>query len=143
MELGKVSVVIPSYNEGDYLIDTVRCVLENTRYPDFQGVMVDDGSTDGSGEQVSCFFKDSGLVSVIRAPGLGVAGTRNLGAQSSSGEVLIFLDAHSYTPPGWMTGLVEPLADPEVGMVGPGFADLKSFGGAPGMGVIWRDASLE
>jgi glycosyltransferase involved in cell wall biosynthesis len=36
MELGKVSVVIPSYNEGDYLIDTVRCVLENTRYPDFR-----------------------------------------------------------------------------------------------------------
>lgn len=143
MELGKVSVVIPSYNEGDYLVDTVRCILENTRYPDFQVVVVDDGSTDGSGQQVSRLFKASGLVSVIRAPGLGVAGARNLGAQNANGDVLIFLDAHSYTPPGWMTTLVRPLADPEVGMVGPGFADLKRVGDAPGMGVIWRDASLE
>jgi glycosyltransferase involved in cell wall biosynthesis len=143
MNQGKVSVVIPSFNEGDYLVDTVRCVVENTRYPDFQVVVVDDASTDGSGNEVARLFLDTGRVSVTRSPGLGVAGARNLGAEKADGRVLVFLDAHSYTPPGWLEGLLEPLADPQVGMVGPGFANLQHADEALGVGAAWRDAALE
>ena len=143
MNLSKVSVVIPAHNEGENLIDTVGCILENTVYPDFEIIVVDDGSTDGSGDRVADSFGAKGRVSVVRAAGLGVAGARNLGAQWASGEILVFLDGHCYTPPGWMTALIAPLGDPQVGIVGPSFASLHEGNGARGFGATWRDASLE
>jgi glycosyltransferase involved in cell wall biosynthesis len=143
MSLGKVSVVIPSYNEGENLVDTVRCVLDHASYEDFEVLVVDDGSTDGSGDRVSRFLGSNGQMQVLRTPGLGVAGARNWGAQAARGDILIFLDAHSYTPPGWMASLVSPLSNPQVGMVGPAFASLQHGNDAQGLGVIWRDASLE
>jgi glycosyltransferase involved in cell wall biosynthesis len=136
MSPGKVSVVIPSYNEGENLVDTVRCILDYASYEDFEIVVVDDGSTDGSGERVTRLFGSDGQTHVLRTPGLGVAGARNLGAQAAQGDILIFLDAHSYTPPGWMTALISPLADPQVGMVGPAFASLQHGNDVQGLGVI-------
>jgi glycosyltransferase involved in cell wall biosynthesis len=140
---GKVSVVIPSYNEGENLVDTVGCILDHASSEDFEIVVVDDGSTDGSGERVSWLFGSNGQTRVLQTPGLGVAGARNLGAQAAQGDVLIFLDAHSYTPPGWIAALITPLVDPQVGMVGPAFASLQHGNDVQGLGVMWRDASLE
>ena len=57
--------------------------------------------------------------------------------------MLVFLDGHCYTPPGWLSALCAPLADPQVGIVGPAFADLLQVNGPCGYGAIWRDAGLE
>lgn len=143
MNLGRVSIVIPAHNEGENLLDTVRCILENTTYPDFEVVVVDDGSTDNSGDHIASLFGGDGRVSVVRAEGLGVAGARNFGIHPATGEILVFLDGHCYTPPGWMTALIAPLADPQVGMVGPSLASLHHGDGTRGLGITWRDASLE
>ncbi len=139
----RVSIVIPSHNEGENLVDTVRCVLENTVHPDFEIVVVDDGSTDGSGDRVSHVFGKDSRVSRVRAEGVGVANARNLGATCASGQVLVFLDGHCYTPPNWMAGLIQPLADARVGMVGPAIATMRYGSDVRGLGLIWRDASLE
>ena len=143
MNWSKISIVIPAHNEGENLVDTVRCVLENSDHPDLEVIVVDDGSTDGSGERVTSNFGSKSRVSVVPANGLGVAGARNLGAQAAAGQVLVFLDGHCYTPPGWMASLIAPLADPEAGIVGPCFASLVRDEGARGFGIRWKDASLE
>jgi glycosyltransferase involved in cell wall biosynthesis len=140
---GRVSIVIPSHNEGENLVDTVRCILENTAYPDFEIVVVDDGSTDGSGDRLSDDFGSDSRVSVVRAEGVGVARARNLGATCASGKVLVFLDGHCFTPPHWMAGLIQPLADARVGMVGPAIATMHYSSDVRGLGLTWRDASLE
>ena len=62
----RVSIVIPAFNEGENLVDTVRCVLENTAYPDFEIVVVDDGSTDGSGDRLANVIGKDGRVGVVR-----------------------------------------------------------------------------
>ena len=141
-QAGKVSVVIPAFNEGANLVDTVRYVLENTVYPDFEIVVVDDGSTDGSGDRLSHLFGDDSRVEVVRANCGSVAKARNRGAMSASGQILIFLDAHCYAPPNWMTRLIEPLADTRVGMVGPAIGNMGYGGDVRGWGMTWRDASL-
>lgn len=146
MNLGKVSVVIPARNEGQNLVDMVSSMLENTSYPDFEIIVVDDGSTDGSGDRIAADFGGNGHLSVARAAGLGVSGARNLGAKRAVGEILLFLDGHCYTPPGWMAALVEPLDDPQVGLVGPSFASLHEGHRSSdcwGFGATWRDISLE
>jgi GT2 family glycosyltransferase len=106
-------------------------------------VVVDDGSTDGSGDRVSHVFGNNRRVSMIRGEGVGVAKARNLGAARASGEILIFLDGHCFTPPHWMSQLIQPLALKRVGLVGPVFAIMHRGHNARGLGLIWRDASLE
>lgn len=138
----KVSVVIPALNEGENLVDTVRCVLENTAYPDFEVLVVDDGSTDGCGDRLSRAFGHDRRVGMVRAEGLGPAGARTLGATCASGKILIFLDAHCYTPPNWVHDLIGPLADTRVGMVGPVIGRMCRGTDARGLGMTWCDASL-
>jgi len=139
----KVSIIIPAHNEGENLADTVRCVLENTAYPDYEIVVVDDSSTDGSGDRLSHDFGNDSRVTVIRAEGVGVANARNLGATCASGKILVFLDAHCYTPPNWMVSLIQPLAETGVGMVGPAIATMRYSSDVRGLGLTWRDSSME
>jgi glycosyltransferase involved in cell wall biosynthesis len=139
----QVSVIIAACNEGENLVDTVRCLLHNTPSVDLENVVVDDASTDHSGERVADLFGADGRVSVVRAPGLGITQARNLGAQAASGDICIFLDGHCYTPPGWLPLLIAPLRASQVGMVAPAFADLQHHTDVRGLGVTWRNASLD
>jgi glycosyltransferase involved in cell wall biosynthesis len=140
---GRVSIVIPAHNEGQNLVDTVHFIIANAIHPDFEVIVVDDGSTDGSGDRIIERFGSGDRVFVAPASGLGVAGARNYGAQMATGDLLIFLDGHCYTPPGWMESLIEPLADPEAGLVGPCFAFSCNGLNALGLGAAWQDAGLE
>lgn len=139
----KVSVVIAALNEGENLVDTVRCILQNSRDSELEVIAVDDGSVDGSGRRVHTEFHDCTNVVVLHTENVGVARARNHGAAAAIGEVLIFLDAHCFTPSGWIGALVAPLEDPRVGMVGPAFASLADIDGPRGYGAIWRGPSLE
>jgi len=143
MESDRVSIIISACNEGDNLLDTVRCILTNTLHLKFEIIVVDDGSTDGSGDKTAACFANDSRVMVKKAAGLGVAGGRNLGAQAAEGEVLVFLDGHTYTPPGWIADLIKPLENPQTGMAGPVFASLNETKGPRGYGGTWRGLSLE
>jgi GT2 family glycosyltransferase len=138
-----ISVIIPAHNEGGNLADTVSAALENAGCDAVEVVVVDDGSTDGSPGLVADRFPGSHQVRILREEGLGVARARNRGAQAASGEILVFMDGHCYTPPGWLSGLAVPLAEPQVGLVGPAFASLLQGNGPRGFGAVWADASLE
>ncbi len=143
MKKEKVSIIISACNEGDYLIDTVNCILANTMGVEFEILVVDDGSTDGSSNNVAACFGQEKRVVFLRTAGLGVAGGRNFGAQAATGKILVFLDGHTYTPPGWLDALIEPLNDLQTGMVGPVFASLSETKGPMGFGGTWRGISLE
>lgn len=142
MHLGKVSVVVPAHNEGQNLADTVACITANTRYPDYEVVVVDDGSDDGSPDQVAVRFRSDDRVSLVRGQDLGIPKARNMGAAAATGDIVIFLDGHCYVRPGWMAALVQPLNDAQVGMVGPAFANINDGTNSRAMGVCWHDASL-
>lgn len=143
MEQIRVSIIIPTYNEGTYLIETVKCILKNTVSSDYEVIVVDDGSTDGSCDLIGAGAENDSRISVVRTTGLGVAAARNYGVGYAKGDILIFLDAHSYTPPGWITELILPFIDPQVGMVGPAFSSLNGDTSARGLGATFRDVSLQ
>lgn len=85
----KVSVVIPTYNRRQMLRDAVESVLSQ-RYRDYELIVVDDGSEDGSVEE---FSKYSSALRLVSQPRRGVAAARNLGVRASRGEYLAFLDS--------------------------------------------------
>jgi glycosyltransferase involved in cell wall biosynthesis len=137
-----ISVIIPAHNEGANLPDTVNCVLTRSRHPDLEVVVVDDSSSDGSTQRLIQRFRADKRVRLVQASNLGVAGARNCGAAEACGDIFVFMDGHCYTPPGWLPQLTAPLADPEVGMIGPAFASLQHGNGARGMGVRWLGPDL-
>ncbi|MDN3689649.1 glycosyltransferase family 2 protein [Cyclobacterium jeungdonense] len=88
---GMVSVVIPCYNQGKYLIETVQSVLASSYRP-LEMLIVNDGSTDNSLEIALGLEKEHPEVRVINQANAGVAKARNTGIQAAEGEILLPLD---------------------------------------------------
>lgn len=111
----KVSVVIPAYNSMAYLPETIANVLQQT-YPDFEVVVVNDGSTDNTAEWISQI--DDPRIRLISQTNLGLAGARNTGIREAKGEYLAFLDADDLWESTKLAEQVTVLDNhPEVGLV--------------------------
>jgi glycosyltransferase involved in cell wall biosynthesis len=90
----KVSVVIPAFNEATY-IDRLLDSLSKQKFEDFEVIVSDARSKDGTNEVVES-FKDKLDVKFFEAPPRGPAFGRNQGARHAGGEWLLFLDADIY-----------------------------------------------
>ena len=96
------SFVLPSFNEGRYLQETVNSILDTAGDASVEVIAVDDHSDDYSGRDLAAAYADDERVKVVSgATRLGVAGARQFGADGAKGETLIFLDAHSRMPQKW------------------------------------------
>jgi GT2 family glycosyltransferase len=87
-----VSVVIPAYNAEAFLDETIASALAQT-YPVLEVLVVDDGSTDGTGAISDGWHEREPRVRRIRQPNCGISGTRNHGAAVARGHWLAWLDA--------------------------------------------------
>lgn len=85
-----ISVVIPLYNKAASILSTLECVRSQS-FADWEVVVVDDGSTDGSGDIVNA-INDS-RIRVINLQNSGVSAARNRGIHEAKGEFIAFLDA--------------------------------------------------
>ena len=86
-----VSVVIPCYNEASY-IDRLLAALSQQNYPNFEVIVSDAESKDGTSEVVQQFSKQLRIM-FTESPPKGPAAGRNVGAKFAKGEWLLFLDA--------------------------------------------------
>jgi len=101
----EITVGISSYNRKDLLREALRSVLAQHGV-DFEIVVVDDGSTDGSAEMVEREFP---AVRVFRKPNGGDSSAKNMAAQKALGKYLVFLDSDDLMLPGALECLAEPL----------------------------------
>jgi glycosyltransferase involved in cell wall biosynthesis len=90
-----ISVIIPVYNVENYLERCVRSVL-NQDYDDLEILLVDDGSTDRSGQICDVLSKEDTRIQVIRQQNGGQSSARNRGLDMATGEYLFFLDSDDY-----------------------------------------------
>ena len=100
----KVSVVIPMYNSAAFIEKTLRCVLAQD-FQDFEIVVVNDGSTDGSLEIVRA-IGDS-RIRIIDKPNTGASDTRNRGNLAAKGEYIASLDSDDYWYPDHLSEAME------------------------------------
>lgn len=127
----KVSVVIPVYNARDVIGETIESVLAQT-WTDREIVVVDDGSSDGSGDIVRSFGE---RVRYVRQENGGVARARNRGIAESTGEYVALLDHDDLWHPTKLDRQVTVLdRRPEVGMVITDVAHIDRYGKP--MGII-------
>lgn len=92
----RASLVITSFNLGDYLPDALDSARDQTR-PFEEIVVVDDGSTDDTRQVAEAFG-----VRVLRISNRGWASARNAGALATVGEAICFLDADDWLYPGYL-----------------------------------------
>lgn len=105
-----VSVVIPVYNVAPYLQACVDSLLAQ-RYTDFEVVLVDDGSTDGSGAICDTLAgKDPRVIAIHQKNG-GACAARNRGIDNARGEFLVFVDADDLVTDVHLEHLMESDAD--------------------------------
>ena len=92
MEKGMVSVIIPIYNVENYLEECIESVLHQT-YDNYEVILVNDGSTDRSGEIAKKYSEKFNNIYLINQNNKGLSGARNTGIKHSRGEYLYFLDS--------------------------------------------------
>jgi O-antigen biosynthesis protein len=110
----KVSVVICAYNAARTLEDNLAS-LTRLDYPNYEVIVVDDGSSDATAEIASRYpFR------LISVPNAGLSAARNLGLHAASGEIVAYTDADTRVDQHWLSHLVQPFIESRaVGVGGP------------------------
>lgn len=102
----KVSIIIPTHNEELHISACLESLSQQS-YSNLEIIVVDDGSTDGTLK----LLKVRKSLKVLSQTHQGPGAARNLGAQKSRGEILVFVDADMVLDKNFVTKLVKPIID--------------------------------
>ncbi|MCQ2462881.1 MAG: glycosyltransferase [Clostridia bacterium] len=97
--MAAVSVIIPAYNSEGFIKETLDSVLRQT-LKDVEIVVVNDGSTDSTGEIIASYCEKYDNIKYITQENSGVSAARNNGLMHATGEYVVFLDADDYFTDG-------------------------------------------
>lgn len=111
-----VSVIIPAFNEERVVVRTVRSILAS-RYPNFDVVVVNDGSTDQTESVLRHAFGEHSLVRIISQENAGKANALNRGIVETNAEIIVALDADTVFEPQTLRRLVARFVDTRVAAV--------------------------
>lgn len=88
----KFSVLIPVYNVEEFVEECLDCVISQT-YDDFEVILVDDGSTDSSGDICDAYATKDDRIKVIHKENQGLISSRRVGIEHARGEYCVFVDS--------------------------------------------------
>lgn len=106
-----VSVVVPCYNYGHFLVEAVESVLNQQTTFEYEIILVNDGSSDNSLEIMHNLATDHPQISVLSHANNGVAFTRNRGIESARGEFIVCLDADDSMGQGFLQVCYDGIKD--------------------------------
>ena len=112
-----VSIIVPAYN----CIESLECCVGSIRqqtYTNFELMLVDDGSTDGSGELCDKLAAEDTRIRVIHKPNGGVSSARNAGIDAATGGYITFCDSDDYLEPDYLEALIQAAeSNPDCGHI--------------------------
>ena len=104
----RVSIIVPVYNTATYLAGCVDSILNQT-YSDFELLLVDDGSTDGSGVLCDSYQAKDSRVRVFHQQNGGVSAARNHGVREAKGDWICYVDSDDEVKPDYLKVMVEAI----------------------------------
>lgn len=110
MQQHEISVIVPVYNVKSYLPACVESILNQT-YGDFECILVDDGSTDGSGVLCDRLAEKDSRIRVIHRENGGLSAARNSGLDIAAGEYVSFIDSDDLIGPHFLEELYSGIRD--------------------------------
>ena len=121
----KFSVIIPLYNKAPYVQKALDSIIAQT-YKDFECIVVDDGSSDGSLDVVRSSDIGDCKLEIISQPNAGVAVARNNGVAKSHGEYVCFLDADDWWEPTYLVEIARLIQEyPDAGLYATNYVYYK------------------
>lgn len=154
MHLKKISIVIPIFNSGRYILDCLESIERQT-YKNIEVVLINDGSTDDTEERIRKYKSESKLeIQYIFQENHGQAYARNFGIDRAEGEYIAFVDSDDYLDDDYLERLYETAEQYDADVVNSGyrvvkedktilsevnvspFSDVSGFGRA-GVFVVW------
>lgn len=96
-----ISVVVCAYNAASTM-DGCLASFAKVDYPDFEVIVVDDGSTDETGPIADRYAAAAPYIHVIHQPNLGLSAARNVGMNAARGSIVAYTDSDCYVDPHWL-----------------------------------------
>ena len=100
-----ISIIVPVYNCENYINKCIESILSQS-YPYFELLLIDDGSTDKSGEICDKYKSIDSRIKVFHENNNGVSYARNLGISNSIGEYIAFVDSDDWVEPDYISSLI-------------------------------------
>lgn len=124
----RISVIVPVYNVAAYLDQCIKSVLSQS-YRDLELILVDDGSTDGSGHKCDCWANKDTRVQVLHKANKGLSSARNAGFLKAQGQYIVFIDSDDYWgQDSFLQQAVDALSDAPVDIVAFGHRKVTDRG---------------
>lgn len=123
----KLSIIIPVYNKQRYLPGLLERLREQT-FSEYECLLIDDGSTDGSGAVCDEFAARDARFQVFHIPNGGVSHARNVGLDKAHGEYVTFIDSDDSILPDYLENLVRCIETSGADLVISGFEKVTADG---------------
>ena len=115
----KLSIIIPVFNVERYVEKCLRsCLAQDIPYSDYEIIVVNDGSIDGSLTVVERIAKSATNITVISQENRGLSAARNTGLQAAKGEFVWFVDSDDWIEKNCLKGLTDSFGDNDVIKIG-------------------------
>ncbi|WXG40227.1 MAG: glycosyltransferase [Candidatus Freyarchaeum deiterrae] len=113
------SVVILTFNRKDHVLDCVESVIHQNFKGDYEIIVIDNWSEDGSFEALKSKFSGFSNVKIVRpSKRIGIAAARNYGLKIAAGDIVAFVDDDCITTKSWLKEIISAFEDEVVGCVG-------------------------
>lgn len=115
--MGKMfSIIVPVFNTEQYLNNCIDSIIRSS-YDNWELLLIDDGSTDRSGEICDWYSSDDCRIHVIHNNNCGVSTARNIGIDKATGDWLVFIDSDDYIEPNMLERMLEIIEDTNADLV--------------------------
>ena len=121
----EISVIVPVYNKKRYIKKAVKSVLNQT-FEDFELLLIDDGSTDGSGAVCDDLSELDQRIKVFHTPNHGVSAARNLGIKNAKGRFVGFIDADDFIHETFLEKLYNSITQNNSGLAVCNYYEVKN-----------------
>lgn len=127
MDEVSISVLVPAYNVKQYLPRCLDSILSQT-YGNFEVILIDDGSTDGTGVICDTYADRDARIKVFHQENQGISATRNLCLKYASGEYIQFVDSDDWIEPDMLESMYKKAVEQNADIVGCNFVRETSRG---------------
>lgn len=141
-----LSIIVPVYNSDRTLDRCIESIISQS-YCNFELILINDGSSDGSSVILSDFDKKDERIVVVNQQNMGVSAARNNGIKVARGELVVFIDSDDTIEPGYLQALAEDCHSNNADVIFTGYNLVTKNGlnkiNNPGIGQINYIKSFE